>query len=91
MKEKGSFITGEPREPTYIHASTNWGMMRFAYSEDQQYFYDLLCVSGEDLSRYASLFDFRSASVKRREFHCQRARLRSQLVKHYGHICQLRS
>jgi hypothetical protein len=40
--------------------------LRFEYSEDKQYFYDLLCVSGEDLSRYASLFDFRSASVKRR-------------------------
>jgi hypothetical protein len=64
--------------------------MHFESPEDKRYFHDLLCASGEDLSRYASLFDFRPPTIKRREFDCQRARLRSELVKRYGHVCQLR-
>src|SRR5262245_28218100 len=63
--------------------------MHFESPEDTRYFHDLLCASGKDLSRYASLFDFRPPSVKRTEFNRQRARLFSELVKQYGHVCQL--
>jgi 5-methylcytosine-specific restriction endonuclease McrA len=64
--------------------------MNFESREDAQYFENLLCESGEDLSKYESLFDFRTPSVKRREFGRERARLCAALLIQYGQVCQLR-
>jgi hypothetical protein len=42
--------------------------MKFKYPEYEQFFRDLLCDEGEDLAKYASLFDFREPyNIKRRE------------------------
>jgi hypothetical protein len=43
-------------------------MTIFRYSGYTEFFEECLCDEGEDLSKYASLFDFREpASIKRRE------------------------
>ena len=65
--------------------------MKFKYPEYEQFFRDLLCEVGEDLSKYASLFDLREPpNVKRRELTRQKyKRAWNQLEEKYGRICQL--
>ena len=65
--------------------------MKFKYPEYDQFFRDLLCEEGEDLSKYVSLFDFREPpSIKRRELTGQQyERAWEELEKRFGHRCQL--
>lgn len=64
--------------------------MPFQYTEDQEYFYKLLCDVEEDISNYTTLFDFRPLHVKRQEFNAQRSQLITQLTAQHGRVCQLR-
>ena len=65
--------------------------MKFKYPEYEQFFRDLLCEEGEDLSKYASLFDLREPpSMKRREL--TRGKYKQawdELEKRSSLICQL--
>ena len=63
--------------------------MLFSLPEYEQFFQELLCDPGENLSRYAALFDFRPPEIKRREFNRKRRHLLAQLLEQYGRICQL--
>jgi hypothetical protein len=65
--------------------------MKFKYPEYEQFFCDLLCEEGEDLSKYASLFDLREPpSIKRRELRGHRyTQAWEELEKKFGRICQL--
>jgi len=65
--------------------------MKFKYPEYEQFFRDLLCEEGEDLSKYASLFDLREPpSIKRRELRgLKYAQAWEELKKRFGRICQL--
>src|SRR5574341_2397210 len=66
-------------------------MMMFKYSEYDQFFHDLLCAEGEDLSKYASLFDLREPPiVKRRELTGRTyTQAWKELEKKFGRKCQL--
>jgi 5-methylcytosine-specific restriction endonuclease McrA len=61
----------------------------FLYPEDEVFFRALLCQGGEDLSRYADLFDFRPPHQKRREFGSRYRVLLQTIQAQYGDICQL--
>ncbi len=64
--------------------------MKFKHPEYEQFFHDLLCDEGEDLSKYASLFDFREPSVKRHELTGRKySEAWQELEKRHGRICQL--
>src|ERR1044071_5226137 len=65
--------------------------MKFKHSEYDQFFSDLLCEEGEDLSKYASLFDLREPpNIKRRELTARKYKQAwNELEKRYGRICQL--
>ncbi|HKC63127.1 MAG TPA: HNH endonuclease [Pyrinomonadaceae bacterium] len=65
--------------------------MKFKYPEYEQYFHDLLCAEGEELSKYDSLFDLREpASVKRGELTGQKYKQAwEELEKNFGRRCQL--
>lgn len=54
------------------------------------YFKSVLCRDGEELDYYERLFDFRDATLKRREFNSSvRAAAWSMLEARYGRACQL--
>ena len=63
----------------------------FKYPEYEIYFRDLLCEAGEDLSKYASLFDLREPpEIKRREFTARyKQQAWKELEEKYGKVCQL--
>ena len=65
--------------------------MKFNYPEYDQFFRNLLCKEGEDLSKYESLFDLREpASIKRRELSGRKyENAWNQLENRFGRICQL--
>jgi 5-methylcytosine-specific restriction endonuclease McrA len=63
--------------------------MNFEYPEDKEFFRRFLCVGGEGLSAYNRLFDLRPSRIKRSEFNRQMPRLRKELLKRYGRVCQL--
>jgi 5-methylcytosine-specific restriction endonuclease McrA len=63
--------------------------VQFEYPEDRAFFEELLCQPGEDLTRYAHLFDFRPVPEKRRDFGKIRDRQLKRLIEHLGCICQL--
>ena len=65
--------------------------MKFNHPEYDQFFRELLCEEGEDLSKYISLFDLREpASVKRRELNARRyEQAWKELEARYGRMCQL--
>jgi 5-methylcytosine-specific restriction endonuclease McrA len=63
--------------------------MNFDYPEDKKFFRRLLCKGGKRLSAYSRLFDLRPARIKRAEFNCQMPRLKKELLKRYGRVCQL--
>jgi 5-methylcytosine-specific restriction endonuclease McrA len=64
----------------------------FKYPEYDQFFRDLLCEEGEDLSTYELLFDLREPpSIKRRELTARKYKQAWQeLEERYGRVCQLR-
>jgi 5-methylcytosine-specific restriction endonuclease McrA len=66
-------------------------MMKFKYPEYYQFFRDQICEEGEDLSKYASLFDFREPpSIKRRELRGREyEQAWEELEKRFGRRCQL--
>lgn len=66
-------------------------MMKFKYPQYDQFFHDLLCWEGEDLSKYASLFDLREPpDIKRRELKGSKYRQAwEELEKIFGRRCQL--
>ncbi len=65
--------------------------MKFKYPEYEQFFRDLLCNEDEDISKYASLFDFREPTiVKRRELKGYKYKNAwVELERKYGRKCQL--
>lgn len=65
--------------------------MEFKYPEYEQFFSDLLCEEGEDLSKYDSLFDLREPyDIKRRELTSSKYKQAwKDLEEKYGRICQL--
>ena len=65
--------------------------MKFKYPEYEQFFRNLLCEEGEDLSEYASLFDLREPpSIKRRELTPRKYKQAwKELEEKYGRLCQL--
>ena len=64
--------------------------MNFNFGEDEEFFRELLCDEGEDLSRYDCLFDARPKDLKLREYRQIRAKAKKHLEKIYGKVCQLR-
>ena len=65
-------------------------MLAFQHPEDQRFFEERLCQSGEDLAAYAHLFDFRPPEIKRVEFNRQMKAVRSALLERFGAVCQLK-
>jgi 5-methylcytosine-specific restriction endonuclease McrA len=63
--------------------------LTFPFPDQERFFRDLLCVPGEDLSRYADLFDFRDPRIKDDEFGRIKRKAWIDLEKQYGRICQL--
>lgn len=63
----------------------------FKYPEYEIYFRDLLCNAGEDLSKYACLFDLREPpKIKRDEFRFRyKQQAWKELEEKYGRVCQL--
>lgn len=64
--------------------------MQFEFKEDRGYFERLLCKEGEELERYETLFDFRLAIVKRKEFNSKRKSLVEKLLSLHGRDCMLK-
>jgi 5-methylcytosine-specific restriction endonuclease McrA len=63
--------------------------MQFKYPEYEQFFRNLLCEEGENLSLYSSLFDPEEPpSIKRREFNSRRKQIWKELEERFGRVCQ---
>jgi len=61
----------------------------FDFIEDRGFFEKLLCDNNNTIETCGSLFDFRSANIKRREFNLLRKGLRANLLQTYGATCFL--
>lgn len=63
--------------------------MNFNHPGYDDFFSDLLCQEGEDLSKYSVLFDLRKPILKRKEFIKIYRKIWMDLERSGGRICQL--
>lgn len=63
----------------------------FEFLEDKQFFADLLCSGDTSVleTEHINLFDFRSPSLKRKEFNRMRPKFFKELIAKHGKVCQL--
>lgn len=66
--------------------------MQFEYSEDREFFVNLLAGGDEKIfeTEFSDYFDFRHPAIKRWEFNKTRKKVLASLLEKYGEVCQLR-
>lgn len=66
-----------------------YGMLKFEFNEDRMFFERLLCKEGEVLETYENFFDFRTPSIKKKEFELVKEGLLEEIKATGKSICQL--